>query len=157
MQDGDTWIWQCVGSALGDAAGCYASQSGASGSCPEPLTTIPSTTCSIVSFGAVGDGVTDNATAIQNTFNYAAAHNCAALIPAGTFAYSGTLTANGIAVTGTGAASILKPLDVSNSAIILTGSGSSVSNLVTLNNATTRLSAPSQEAIYVNNATNYTI
>ena len=101
--------------------------------------------------------MTNNATAIQNTFNYAAAHNCAALIPAGTFAYSGTLTANGIAVTGTGAASILKPLDVSNSAIILTGSGSSVSNLVTLNNATTRLSAPTQEAIYANNATNYTI
>ena len=55
------------------------------------LILVPS--CSITSFGAVGDGVTNNATAIQNTFNYAATNQCTALIPAGTFAYSGTLTA----------------------------------------------------------------
>ena len=101
--------------------------------------------------------MTDNTTAIQNTFNYAAANNCAALIPAGNFAYSGTLTANGIAITGIGAASILTPLDVTNSAIILTGNGGSISKLVTMNSATTRLTAPQQEAIWVNGATNYTI
>lgn len=59
--------------------------------------------CPITSFGAVGDGVTNNASAIQNTFNYAAANQCTALIPARAFAYSGTLTARGIAVTETGA------------------------------------------------------
>src|ERR1700744_1569851 len=63
------------------------------------------TNCSITSFGAKADGVTNNAAAIQNTFNYAAANKCTALIPAGTFAYRGTLTAKGIAVTGTGAGS----------------------------------------------------
>jgi Pectate lyase superfamily protein len=55
--------------------------------------------CSITQFGAVGDGVTNNAGAIQNAFNYAAANKCTALIPAGTFAYRGTLTAKGIAIT----------------------------------------------------------
>jgi hypothetical protein len=49
--------------------------------------------CSITSFGAVGDGVTNNAGAIQKTFSYAAANHCTALIPDGTSAYSGNITA----------------------------------------------------------------
>ena len=65
-------------------------------------TLILAPTCSITSFGAVGDGVTDNAAAIQKTFNYAATNNCIAFIPAGTFAYSGNITATSIAVAGTG-------------------------------------------------------
>jgi len=114
-------------------------------------------TCSITSFGAVGDGVTDNATAIQNTFNYAATNHCVALIPAGIFAYSGDVTATGIAVAGTGAASILAPLSVSDEALILSGSGGSVSNLVLVSKATVRLTTPQSGMIWVNNATNYYI
>ena len=114
-------------------------------------------TCSITSFGAVGDGVTDNVTAIQNTFNYAATNHCIALIPAGTFAYSGNITATGIAVAGTGAASILAPLSVTNESLTVTGSGGSVSNLVMVSTATTRLTTPWSGMIWVNDAANYYI
>ncbi len=112
-------------------------------------------TCSITAFGAVGDGVTDNLTAIQSTFNYAAIHRCVALIPAGTFAYSGLLTATGIAVQGTGAASILAPLSLSNEALSLAGSGGSISNLAMVSTATQRLTTPWSGMIWVNNAQNY--
>jgi hypothetical protein len=112
-------------------------------------------TCSITSFGAVGDGVTNNVTAIQNTFNYAASHGCIALIPAGKFAYSGTITATSIAVTGTGAASILAPLDVQNEALILSGTGGSISNLAMVSTATSRLTTAQTSMIWAANASNY--
>jgi Chitobiase/beta-hexosaminidase C-terminal domain/Right handed beta helix region len=112
-------------------------------------------TCSIAQFGAVGDGVTNNATAIQNTFNYAASHGCIALIPAGKFAYSGTITATSIAVTGTGAASILAPLDVQNEALILSGTGGSISNLAMVSTATSRLTTAQTSMIWAANASNY--
>jgi hypothetical protein len=114
-------------------------------------------TCPITSFGAIGDGVTNNISAIQNTFNYAAANKCTALIPAGTFAYSGTLTAKGIAVTGTGAASILKALNTNNEALTLTGNGGSISNLVMLGTGTTRNVTYQAAMIWVNGATNFTV
>jgi Pectate lyase superfamily protein len=114
-------------------------------------------TCSITSFGAVGDGVTNNAGAIQNAFNYAAQNNCIALIPAGTFAYQGTLTANGIAVTGTGSGSILKALDTNNEALTLTGNGGSISNLVMLGTGTNRQVTYQAAMIWVNRATNFTV
>jgi hypothetical protein len=115
------------------------------------------TECSIASFGAIGDGVTNNAGAIQNAFNYAASHKCTALIPAGTFAYRGTLTANGIAVTGTGAGSILKAQDTNNEALTLTGNGGSVSNLVMLGTGGKRNVTYQSGMIWVNRATNFTI
>jgi len=113
--------------------------------------------CSIASFGAKGDGVTDNLTAIQNAFNYAAANQCVAVIPGGTFAYSGNITATGIAVMGTGAASILEPLSLSNQALILAGSGSSLSNFVMKSSAVSRLDTPQSAMIWANNASNYVV
>ena len=112
-------------------------------------------TCSITSFGAVGDGKKDNRTAIQNTFNYATTHHCIAFIPAGSFAYSGNITATGIAVQGTGAASILMPLSLTNQALTVQGSGGSVYNLAMVSTATTRLSTPWSGMIWVDNAQNY--
>jgi hypothetical protein len=114
-------------------------------------------TCSIKSFGAIGDGVTNNAGAIQKTFNYAAANKCTALVPVGTFAYSGTLTARGIAVTGTGAGAILKALDTNNEALTLTGSGGSISNLVMRGIGSTRNVTYQAAMIWVNGATNFTV
>jgi hypothetical protein len=101
--------------------------------------------------------VTNNATAIQNTFNYAAANHCTALIPAGTFAYSGNITATGIAVAGNGASSILKATNFANSALILTGTGGSISNLSMTSAATTRLTTPQSAMIWANNATSYIV
>jgi trimeric autotransporter adhesin len=114
-------------------------------------------TCSITSFGAVGDGKTDNLTAIQNTFNSAASNHCIAFIPAGTFAYNGNITANGISVQGTGAASILAPLSLSNQALTLEGSGGSIYNLSMVSTATARLTTPWSSMIWVNTAQNYYI
>ena len=121
------------------------------------ITALATSTCSITSFGAVGDGATDNTTAIQNTFNYAATNHCTALIPAGTFAYSGNVTATGIAVAGNGASSILKATNFANSALILTGTGGSISNLSMTSAATTRLTTPQSAMIWVNNATKYIV
>jgi Chitobiase/beta-hexosaminidase C-terminal domain/Right handed beta helix region len=120
-------------------------------------TVVLAPTCSITSSGAVGDGTTDNLAAIQNAFNYAAANHCIATVPAGTFAYSGNPNATGIAVAGAGAASILKPLSLTNQAIILSGSGGSISNLVMLSAATSRLLTQQSSMVYVNNASNYYI
>ena len=107
--------------------------------------------------GAVGDGVTDNTTAIQNTFTYAAANGCTAEIPAGTFAYSSTLTANGITVFGLGSSSVLVPTNYSASALELTGSGGSFSNFAMTSAATTRLVPPATAMVYCNGATNYSV
>jgi Right handed beta helix region len=112
---------------------------------------------SITTYGAVGDGKTNNQTAIQNAFNAAALGKKAALIPAGSFAYSGTLTANGIAVCGSGESSILKALDGANEALILTGSGGAIANLQLNGTGTTRLTNPQSAKIWANAAKNYTI
>jgi polygalacturonase len=113
--------------------------------------------CSITSFGAVGDGKTNNLTAIQNAFNYASENHCTVLIPAGTFAYSGLLTATGIAVQGAGATSILNPTNSVDEAIELSGNGDSISNLVMISKATVRLTTPWSGMIWANGATNYSI
>jgi hypothetical protein len=117
------------------------------------LTVAPA--CSIASTGAIGDGVTDNLRAIQNSFNYAAANHCVALVPAGTFAYSGNLTATGIAIAGVGAASVLKPLSLTNAALIVSGSGGSISNLAMVSAATSRLLSQESGMVLIQNADNY--
>jgi hypothetical protein len=130
---------------------------------PSGRTTPPSPpptgcTTSITSFGAVGDGKTNNATAIQNAFNSAATNKCTAMIPAGTFAYSGNITVNGIAVQGlSGATSILKPTNSANAAVILTGSGPSISNLTILGVGTSRLTSYQSADIWINKASNFTV
>ena len=101
--------------------------------------------------------MTDNTTAIQNTFNYAATNHCTAQIPAGTFAYSGNITATGIAVTGTGAASILKAQNTNNEALTLAGNGGSISNLQMQGTGTTRLTTYQAAMIWINGAQNFTV
>jgi parallel beta-helix repeat protein len=113
--------------------------------------------CSVTAFGALGDGVSDNARAFQDAFNYAAANKCGVFIPAGTFAYSGVLTVNGVAITGSGAQSILMPLEPANEAIMLTGNGASIAYLVMVSHATTRLTTPQSAMIWASGATNYRV
>lgn len=112
---------------------------------------------SITSFGAVADGVTNNQAAIQKAFDYAAANGDAVYIPAGNFAYFGTLSADGIAVFGAGTSSILTPLDVTNEALTLTGSGGSISNLQMDSSAATRLTTYQSSMIWIDQAQNYTV
>jgi hypothetical protein len=112
---------------------------------------------SISQFGAVGDGTTDNTTAIQDALNYAAANGDAVYIPAGTYDYSGTLTDNGVTLYGAGTSSVLKATNGANESLILTGSGAAVSNLEMLGAGSTRLSTWQSGMIWANGASNYTI
>jgi Ca2+-binding RTX toxin-like protein len=113
---------------------------------------------SITDFGAVADGKTNNHDAIQQALDYAHANGGGVLIPTGNFAYSGTLTDNGVAVTGTGTGSILTAQDGANESLIVTGNGASVSNLQ-MDGVTSsgRMSTFQSGEIWVSNAQNYTI
>ncbi len=114
-------------------------------------------TASLSSFGAIPDGVTDNLSAIQAAFNYALAHHCTALIPAGNFAYTGTPIATSIAVSGTGASSVLIPLNPAEEALVLSGSDPSATNFSMRSTATLRLTTPQSGMVLALNATNYRV
>jgi hypothetical protein len=116
-------------------------------------------TYNITSYGAVGNGSTDNTTAINNAFAAAAAASpkCSVEIPAGTFNYSNQLNMNGITVFGFGSTSILNSTNTNASAITMQGSGPSLSNLVILGTGTTRTAGSAQSMIWVQNASNFTV
>jgi Ca2+-binding RTX toxin-like protein len=86
-------------------------------------------TINIVDFGAVGDGRTDNRGALQRAFDQAKATGQDVYIPAGVFAHSGTLTADGIKIAGAGEGSVLKATQQGQEALILHGSGAELSDL----------------------------
>lgn len=86
----------------------------------------PSGGVSILAFGAVCDGVTDNSTAIAKTITEAKAKSVPVLIPAGTCAYGDVITLDGVRLQGLGDTSILYALNPERAAITLTGSGSEV-------------------------------
>lgn len=112
---------------------------------------------SLAVFGAVADGVTDNRDRIQKALDYGAAHRMAVFVPAGRFAYSGTLTARGIPVFGTGRASMLVALDGGHESLILTGRGGCVADLQMIGTGTTRLSTPWSDLIWARSARDYTV
>jgi len=58
----------------------------------ETLTNKLSQTVSVKDFGAVGDGVTDDTTAISNAIAYAKTAQCCVLVPQGTYILSGSTT-----------------------------------------------------------------
>jgi Chitobiase/beta-hexosaminidase C-terminal domain/Pectate lyase superfamily protein len=111
----------------------------------------------ITSYGAVGNGSTDNTTAINNAFAAAKAAGCSVEIPAGTFNYSNVLVANAIKVFGLGSTSILQATNTADEALELEGASPAVSNLVLLGTGTTRTTAPNSSMVWVNGATNFTI
>jgi hypothetical protein len=72
-------------------------------------------TVSVKDFGAVGDGVTDDATAVRNWLQYLVANNVAGFVPQGTYLLGSKITitnVNKIAIYGDGSlASIFKRAD----------------------------------------------
>jgi Chitobiase/beta-hexosaminidase C-terminal domain/Pectate lyase superfamily protein len=105
----------------------------------------------ITSYGAVGNGSTDNTTAINNAFSAAAAASpkCSVEIPAGTFNHSNVLVMTGISVFGLGSASILQATTAASESIMLLGTNPSLSNLVLLGTGTTRNTSVNPSAIVV--------
>ena len=108
-----------------------------------------STSINVLTYGAVGDGVTDNQTALQNAFNAAQAQGKPVSIPAGIFNHSGVLSANGITVQGAGFTTVLRATNPSQSAIELQGNAPAISNLKTEVVAPNRSSQPQAAAIWI--------
>src|SRR5579872_7458033 len=80
-------------------------------------------------FGAVGDGVTDDTTAIQNAANDAAHKGVGVFFPPGTYLHANAVEFS-TPVSGAGASAVLKSNNPNNCAVILTGVGPSIQNLV---------------------------
>lgn len=94
---------------------------------PPPVQAAP--TVNVKDFGAIGDGTTDDTTSIQNAAAAAKAAGQGLFFPPGTYLHNSVLTFNGIAVSGSGAASVLLAGSSNNSAVILTGANASLTNI----------------------------
>ena len=112
-----------------------------------------SNSINVLNYGAVGDGATDNQTALQNAFNAAQAQGKPVSIPAGVFNHSGVLSAYGITVQGSGFSTILRATNPNQSAIELQGNAPAISNLKTEVVAPNRSNQPQAAAIWILSAT----
>src|ERR1700761_1237828 len=94
---------------------------------------------SVLSFGAVGNGSTDDTAALQAAFNYAQANNLEVYIPPGNYLHSGTLDADGIVVFGAGDSTQLTSTVAGNEALYLTGTNPALYNVQMAGVASSRL------------------
>jgi parallel beta-helix repeat protein len=101
---------------------------------------------------ALREGV-DNQAALQNAFDTAKREGKSVWIPEGKFDHSGVLKADGIKVEGAGDKSELHATNPDQSAIELTGSGGSISNLKASSSPSGRSSQPEAALILVRGAT----
>ena len=128
-----------------DAAGCRWHQ----------RDTSTPTSLSPLKFGAVGDGVTDNTSALQATLGAAKAQGLPVVIPAGIFNHSGNIIIDSIAVSGVGDSSVLAATNPATSAIILKGNKPSLSRVTTTVHPTARLGTMQDSAISIDHATGF--
>ena len=124
---------------------------------PTPPSAPPSSSINVLSYGAVGNGATDNQGALQNAFNAAQQQGKSVWIPAGVFNHSGVLNANGITIQGAGYAAILQATNPNQGAIELQGNAPSISNLKLQVVAPNRSNQPQAAAIWVLKATGATV
>jgi hypothetical protein len=120
---------------------------------PGGTATAPPNAINVQSYGAVGDGQTDNQGALQNAFNAAQSMGRPVWIPPGTYDHSGVLTADGIRIQGAGFNAILYATNYNESTIQMTGAGGSIANLMTQVVAPERSNQPQTTAIWVDSAT----
>jgi len=81
-------------------------------------------------FGAKGDGVTDDQSAIDQTIARAKGTGLSVYFPPGNYLHSGLIIADSVILQGAGASTILTATNSTNGAIELTGNNSGVTNLV---------------------------
>jgi parallel beta-helix repeat protein len=113
----------------------------------------PPNSIDVRTYGAKGDGATDDQAALQRAFDAAKQTGQTVYIPPGTYNHSGVLTADGVKVTGSGPDSVLHATNPDQSAVKLTGNDGSISNLKTTVVAPNRSSMPDAAGILVQNAT----
>jgi hypothetical protein len=111
-------------------------------------------------FGATGNGVTDDSTAIQNAANNAAVTGKGVFFPAGTYLHASPVQFAGVPVTGVGAGSVLIANNPSNCAVILSGANVSLQNMTISTQGLaggTSLSSPYTATLLLQNATSFTV
>lgn len=118
------------------------------------ITPYRATAVSVKAYGAKGDGVTDDQSAITAAF--AANVGGAVYFPAGVYLHSGILTATSCVVFGDSASSELRALSAS-SALYLAGSAPVLSNMRINTNGVSRLSAYDNCSVAVTNADGFYI
>lgn len=111
---------------------------------------------SILNYGAVGDGVTDNKDALEACFAANVASGKYIYVPEGLFVYSGVKTIQNTVLFGLGNdRSVLKALDPEHSTIYVKGNNCGVGNLTHNASGVTRSSQPDATSIYFKDATNF--
>jgi parallel beta-helix repeat protein len=122
------------------------------------LSTQISNAVNIQSYGAVGDGITDNQSAITSAVTAANSAGKALYIPPGVFKHSGVIDLQGASMFGRGYISILAASDPANSSFKLNGTSPQLKSCrFTSPNATTRLSSGNSNAVFISGATNFEI
>jgi hypothetical protein len=115
----------------------------------------------VLTFGAKGDGKTDNQVAIQKAFDHAKTTEKDVFIPEGVFLHSGAVTATGIKVSGGGDGSVLKATTYGDEAIVLKGNNVGLSNVHLAGygapDSAGRHRSLTSCAVLVDGATNFTI
>lgn len=112
----------------------------------------------ITSYGAVGDGVTDNQVAISNAITAAVSQNKPLYVPPGVFKHSSVLALNGASMFGHGYISVLAATDPMNAAFKLSGNNTYVRKcrFIVLG-ATEREFDPPQTSLHLIGATNFEV
>ena len=120
-------------------------------------TPTPPSSISVTSYGAIGNGSTDNQAALQNAFTAARQQGKSVWIPAGVYNHSGVLNADGISVQGAGFGAVLQATNPDQGAIELTGNAPALSNLKLQVVAPRRSNQPQAAAVWVLKATGATV
>ncbi|MEG2584051.1 MAG: glycosyl hydrolase family 28-related protein, partial [Oscillospiraceae bacterium] len=113
----------------------------------------------VMDYGASGDGVTDDTTALKNAVLDAKKYNKDIYIPTGTFLHTECIVADGIVMFGDGAAySCLKSTAYeSGESVILTGANPAIYDIRLVGPDGNRTDSTFANGIYVNRAENFTV
>ena len=148
----------CLASAL-NHNGFFHTKNGFNLAGHHRLPAAPNPGVNVKTFGATGNGTTDDTAAIQNAISFAASSHQAVFFPAGTYLHNNFITANGVSLIGSGGATTLLAGDSNNSAVILTGNSPSIQNLIvsTINFTVGGPLTPANSNVLVQNAQNFTV
>ena len=112
---------------------------------------------SVLNFGAVGNGSTDDTAALQAAFDYAEANNLEVYIPPGNYLHTGILQANGIVVFGAGDSTQLTSTVAGSEALYLTGTNPALYDIQMAGVAASQLSNNASAQVVVQYASGFTV